>query len=149
MKYALANYFCFMFYTFGGKKFHPNTSNNNGENLMNNINGIGYVFNNGDKRQNPSAAPQEVTEEKTEQKAAETNLEETPLCVYGKALVNKANKPEWTNAVNNSIQDFMKNPELVEKLNENYEHLLEAGYTAQEALAFMENFDLAKYTAQV
>lgn len=116
---------------------------------MNNINGIGYVFNNGDKRQNPSTAPQEATEEKVEQKAAETNLEETPSCVYGKALVNKASKPEWTNAVNNSIQDFMKNPELVEKLNENYEHLLEAGFTAQEALAFMENFDLAKYTAQV
>ena len=115
---------------------------------MNNINGIGYVYNNGDKRQNPNIAPQEAPEKKAEQEAVETNLAEAPSCVYGKALVNKPAKPEWLDSVNESIKAFQNNPSAVEAYNENYEEAAEV-LGVEGALALLENLDATKYTTQL
>lgn len=115
---------------------------------MNNINGIGYVYNNGDKRQNPNVAPQEAPEKKAEQEAVETNLAEAPSCVYGKALVNKPAKPDWLDSVNEAIRTFQNNPSAVEAYNENYEEAAEV-LGAEGALALLENLDTAKYAAHM
>ncbi len=100
---------------------------------MNNINGIGPVYNNGDKRQNPTVVAQEKPEAKVEEKPAEINLEGTASCVYGKALVNKAAKPDWADSVNASIKAFQENPAKAEAFNENVEAALEAGLTLEQA----------------
>ncbi len=115
---------------------------------MNNINGIGYVYNNGDKRQNPNVAPQDAPKKEAEQETIETNLAEAPSCVYGKALVNKAAKPEWLDGVNESIKAFQENPEAVEAFNANYEEAAEV-LGAEGALALMENINPVKYTTQL
>lgn len=128
---------------------------------MNNINGIGYVYNNGDKRQNPNTTPQEVKEEKAGQKADKTDLGQTPSNIYNRLLVNpgatlkrtgavnEPETPEWTDAVNNSIQDFIKNPEAVEEINSNYEELLERGFSPKEAFAFLDNIETKAYSAHM
>ncbi len=115
---------------------------------MNKINGIGYVYGNSDKRQNPNATPQEAPEKKVEQEALETNLAEAPSCVYGKALIKESKKPEWLDSVNEAIKVFQNNPKAVEMYNENYEEAAEV-LGAEGALALLDNLDTVKYAAHV